>query len=185
MVENLLFSLTKIDNLFQEQRKLRLKEMEEISKIKFRKITPLLPSSHSNKKKEIEKKEFNKKQLSFLESENFEEEEGSGEIFLQKLEEENENLLHKYENTIDKTMEIQKKMSEISLIAEQISLHVVKQSEQIEYIHSLVDDASQNIEKGKEHLYQATKRGVDFRIFSLIFILLLSKAILFLHLYNP
>ena len=99
----------------------------------------------------------------------------------QQLEEENKQLLLRFSHTVDKTLEIQKKLAEISNLSEQFALRILQQAEQVEYIHQTVDNASEYLEQGKQHLNQATKRGVDFRIFSLIFILLLSFSLIFLH----
>ena len=48
----------------------------------------------------------------------------------------------------------------------------------------VVARASINVEKGNEQLIEATSTSADFRFFVLLFLIIMSATLLFLHWYN-
>lgn len=70
---------------------------------------------------------------------------------------------------------------EISELFQLFSEKVAQQTEQIENISSNIIESKIHVDKGVKELTKATKSGVDFRIFVLLFLIICSFSLLFLH----
>lgn len=96
------------------------------------------------------------------------------------LEEENKLLQNKLETNVDQARKIEKKVMEISELQQVFALKVAEQIELIDHNYQSVLQAHANVERGNRELQQATRRGVDFRVCVLLFIIVAGFALLFL-----
>jgi syntaxin 18 len=70
---------------------------------------------------------------------------------------------------------------EISELQRVFATKVVEQAEVIENNFKLAVDSKSHVDRATKELTKATKRGVDFRVFVLMFLIVSSFALLFLH----
>jgi syntaxin 18 len=96
------------------------------------------------------------------------------------LEEENKLLQNKLETNVDQARKIEKKVMEISELQQVFALKVAEQIELIDHNYQSVLQAHANVERGNRELQQATRRGVDFRVCVLLFIIVAGFSLLFL-----
>jgi syntaxin 18 len=101
-----------------------------------------------------------------------------------KYKQENTQLQHNFETLIDKTREIEKQVIEISHLQTLFADKVSQQKEAIEDIHKKAIESVDSVQRGNEYLQSASSSGRDFRFFILIFLLLCSFSLLFLHWYD-
>jgi syntaxin 18 len=69
-------------------------------------------------------------------------------------------------------------------ISELHMIFATKVAEQEELANHIADntiESKHNVDKGTAELHKAARRGVDFRIFVLLFLIVASLALLFLH----
>lgn len=97
---------------------------------------------------------------------------------------ENTTLQHNFETLVDKTREIEKQVIEISHLQTLFANKVSQQKEAIEDIHKKAIESVDSVQRGNEYLQSASKSGRDFRVFILIFLLVCSFSLLFLHWYD-
>jgi septal ring factor EnvC (AmiA/AmiB activator) len=100
------------------------------------------------------------------------------------LKQENTTLQHNFETLVDKTREIEKQVMEISHLQTLFADRVSQQKEAIEDIHKKAIESVDSVQRGNEYLQSASKSGRDFRVFILIFLLVCSFSLLFLHWYE-
>lgn len=99
----------------------------------------------------------------------------------QILEEENRILIGELENTMQQTRKVEESVMEISNMMNTFVSHITQQSEIIEHNHQMAVNARANIDQGARELRRAAQWSVDFRVFVLIFLLICSFSLLFLH----
>lgn len=100
------------------------------------------------------------------------------------LEQENQSLLDELLGTELQVRNAERTMLEISQMQNTITQHVLSQHEDILRMHDESVDTTHTVSKGNVVLAKATQTGVDFRNFMLMFFLLLSFVLLFLHWYD-
>jgi syntaxin 18 len=99
----------------------------------------------------------------------------------QLLEEENASLMNELETLVDQAKDVEKQIMEISELQNLFALKVAQQSEDIEHNFNIAISSKSNINNAAKELTKATKKGVDFRVFVLLFLIISSFALLFLH----
>jgi len=99
----------------------------------------------------------------------------------QLLEEENASLMNELETLVDQAKDVEKQIMEISELQNLFALKVAQQSEDIEHNFNIAISSKSNINNAAKELTKATKKGVDCRVFVLLFLIISSFALLFLH----
>eukprot|EP01117_Protostelium_nocturnum_P015630 TRINITY_DN6077_c0_g1_i1.p1 TRINITY_DN6077_c0_g1~~TRINITY_DN6077_c0_g1_i1.p1 ORF type:complete len:287 (-),score=102.75 TRINITY_DN6077_c0_g1_i1:51-911(-) len=153
---------------FRERRKERIEEDE----------------SNPNQKRRDSKgeKPIKESKISFFEDERSKEESRTyDEAELRLLEEENDILAKDLETSLDQTRQVEESVMEISKLMETFVSKLSEQSEVIETNHQLAVGAKSHIDKGTKELRRAARWSVDFRVFVLLFLLVASFSLLFLH----
>jgi len=97
------------------------------------------------------------------------------------LEEENQQLAKQLECTVDQTRDIEKQVMEISELMHIFSAKVSEQTQQIEGLHSSAINTRLHVDGATKELRKAAEHSVDFRVFVLLFLIISSVALLFLH----
>jgi t-SNARE complex subunit (syntaxin) len=76
-------------------------------------------------------------------------------------------------------------MTEISSLMALFASKVVEQQEEMEGVFATAVTAHENVKRGGQHLDKAEERDSAFRKFYVVFMLVMTFALLFLHAYNP
>lgn len=100
-----------------------------------------------------------------------------------QLQEENRQLQRNLESYWDRTKEVERQVVEISHLQTLIANKVVQQRDVVDELHRLTIDGVAKVESGNDELRKAARSGRDFRIFVLLFLVVCSFSILFLHWY--
>lgn len=79
---------------------------------------------------------------------------------------------------------VQRQLGQLSELMTKFSVEIVKQKEEMCRIVDVVQQSNINIEKGNDQLIEATSTSADFRFFVLLFLIVMSATLLFLHWYN-
>ena len=80
--------------------------------------------------------------------------------------------------------EIQRQLESLSQLMTVFSLEVVRQKEGMLRIIDATVQATQNVEQGNAKLVEATSTSVDFRVMVLLFLVIMSFTLVFLHWYS-
>lgn len=75
----------------------------------------------------------------------------------------------------------QRSLVEISDLQSQLENYIVAQAQEIDHLYSDALDTTYTIAKGNSVINQASRYGVAWRNFLLLFFLVLSGTLLFLH----
>lgn len=103
------------------------------------------------------------------------------EDLTRELLKENVVLQKELDDMVDQVREVETQVVAISQAHQILSENLMKQKDNIHQITKHAIDARKSVARGNKELVKASQRGVDFRIFVLLFLLLLSFALLFLH----
>ncbi|KAL6066782.1 Syntaxin-18 [Balamuthia mandrillaris] len=109
---------------------------------------------------------------------------GLSEAERQMLQQENQELQQRFERDMDKAMEVEKQMLEIARLSDLFTQRVMEQEETITTIQNMALDSYNHLTQGTDYMRSASKHGRDFRFFVLLFLLLCSFSLLFLHWYD-
>ena len=96
------------------------------------------------------------------------------------LVEENDKLLEFYDSSSDKVRESEMKLETIGNLMSEFSLNVLQQSESIDTLHDVASNTSTHLTRANAELQKATESGVDFRIISLLIMIIAGLAMLFI-----
>jgi hypothetical protein len=98
-----------------------------------------------------------------------------------QLQQENSTLLTEFEHFSEATARIEEQVSAVGDLLQLFSAKVSEQHSDVVMGHELAVESTHNVDTGAEELIKATRRGVDMRIFVLLFMIVCSLALLFLH----
>ncbi|XP_078445108.1 syntaxin of plants 81 [Wolffia australiana] len=102
----------------------------------------------------------------------------------EQLDDETRALQVELSTLLDAVQETETRMVEMSALNHLMSTHVLKQTQQIEYLYEQAVEATENVEKGNKELSQAIDRNSSSRTFLLLFLVVLTFSILFLDWYS-
>ncbi|XP_071724844.1 syntaxin-81-like [Rutidosis leptorrhynchoides] len=102
----------------------------------------------------------------------------------QLLDEETRTLQVELTNLLDAVQQTETKMVEMSALNHLMSTHVLQQAQQIEHLYEQAVEATKNVELGNKELSQAIQRNSSSRTFLVLFFIVLTFSVLFLHWYN-
>lgn len=103
----------------------------------------------------------------------------------QELMQENLALQEQMQDEIvDAAEDIQRKLGELSQLMNTFSVEILLQKEDMNRIIDTVTHSTVNVELGNQSLIEATSTSADFRFFVLMFLVIMSLALLFLHWYS-
>jgi hypothetical protein len=102
----------------------------------------------------------------------------------QQLLRENVLLQHQLDTLVDQIRDVEREVVAISHAQQILSENVAKQQEDVANLSQAVHKAHAHVRRGNEQLQKATKEGVHFRFYVLLFLLFLSFALLLMHAYN-
>ena len=102
-----------------------------------------------------------------------------------QLQQENAELQeHMHDRTIEEAERIQRQLGELAQIIDKFSIEISVQQEDMNRIIDTVSHSVVNVELGNAQLLEATSTGADFRFFVLMFLVIMSISLLFLHWYS-
>lgn len=102
-----------------------------------------------------------------------------------QLQLENEQLrLEEMNRLTDQARDLQRQLGTIGQLMTVFSLEIVRQREDMLRIIDVTVKATINVELGNKQLVEATSSSVDFRFFVLLFLIILSVALIFLQWYS-
>jgi len=164
----LYYRLQHVTTLFSEQRAIRFKHSDE-AKNGYLRLPPINPAR-------IRTPANWEKDTTPIEEElELDEEEKA------LLEEQNIALKTELETLVDHARVIEQRVMEISHLQQVFAMKVSEQLADIEHNRELVISSKANIDAGAKQIREATKFTVDFRFFVLLFLIIASLALLFLH----
>lgn len=102
----------------------------------------------------------------------------------QLLDDDTRALQVELSNLLDAAQETETKMVEMSALNHLMSTHVLQQAQQIEYLYDQAVEATKNVDLGNKELTQAIQRNSSSRTFLLLFLIVLTFAVLFLDWYS-
>eukprot|EP01116_Phalansterium_solitarium_P021865 TRINITY_DN6996_c0_g1_i1.p1 TRINITY_DN6996_c0_g1~~TRINITY_DN6996_c0_g1_i1.p1 ORF type:complete len:356 (+),score=104.87 TRINITY_DN6996_c0_g1_i1:1093-2160(+) len=97
-----------------------------------------------------------------------------------ELEHENSLLLHELDTLLERSRQVERQLMEISELQQLFASKVSQQELAIERNYDAAVAATAHIDTGGRELKKATKKGVDFRLCVLMFLVVASLALLFL-----
>jgi len=100
------------------------------------------------------------------------------------LEEENKKLQIEFNTLIDQVREAEKKILEISTLQQLFSTKVMEQAKQIEELYDTAVQSTMNVDSGNKMLVKTKQDMVGFRLYMLVFLIMASFILLFLHWYD-
>ncbi|PRP73836.1 syntaxin-18 [Planoprotostelium fungivorum] len=167
------FITTKIQDVtqtFGQQRQMRVKQIEKKNSVHHLLPAPVMISEGVRNQQSVSPR---------METRNEEEEMTSRER--QVLEEENLLLLRELETSMSQTRKVEESVMEISQMMDTFVTKLMEQSEVIEHNHQVALQSKANVDQGARELRRAAQWSVDFRVFVLVFLLICSFSLLFLH----
>uniref|UniRef100_A0A7N0THB7 SNARE-complex protein Syntaxin-18 N-terminal domain-containing protein n=1 Tax=Kalanchoe fedtschenkoi TaxID=63787 RepID=A0A7N0THB7_KALFE len=102
----------------------------------------------------------------------------------QYLDDETRALQVELSTLLDAAQETETKMVEMSALNHLMSTHILQQAQQIEVLYEQAVEATKNVELGNKELSQAIQRNSSSRTFLLLFLFVLTFAVLFLDWYS-
>ena len=102
---------------------------------------------------------------------------------IQQFETENANILQSVQDTLASVQQAESRLMEISALQTELVAHLTKQSEVTEQLYEDAMMTTTTVEKGNEQLREAKRRAKDGRLYILVFLILASLSLLFLHYY--
>jgi len=96
------------------------------------------------------------------------------------LEQENQLLQHELDSLFDRTRNVERQIMEIAELQQVFASKVSQQDQEIDLNFQAAVAAKARVDTGAKHLRKAMKKGVDFRVFVLLFLIVLSVSLLFL-----
>lgn len=97
---------------------------------------------------------------------------------------ENELIRNRMVGLAEKAEEIQRQLGELAQVMTRFSLEITQQKESMARIVDVTASSVVNVKKGNEALVEATSSSVDFRFFVLMFLIIMTLSLLFLHWYS-
>ena len=117
------------------------------------------------------------------------EEEGAGEReepskHMQMLQKENKELAKELESTFDQVRLVEEQVAEIGALQETFASKVSSQAEEIQHLHHVTVESSQNLDRAVDTLRKCATDSSDFRLFIIVFLVCMSFGLLILHWYH-
>ncbi|KAJ4466496.1 hypothetical protein J3R30DRAFT_3310935 [Lentinula aciculospora] len=100
-----------------------------------------------------------------------------------QFETENANILRSVQETLDSVHQAESRLMEISTLQMELVEHLTKQTELIDQLYEDAIASTSMVEKGNVQLVEARGRSKDSRFFILVFFIISSLSLLFLHYY--
>jgi len=100
------------------------------------------------------------------------------------LEEENNQLQNTLACLVDQAREVEKSVVEISHLQNLLATKVSEQTDGIDHLHKLIDDSTTNVNRSAQSLASATQTSATFRVYVLLFLIMVSLSLLFLNWYD-
>ncbi|KAF8341367.1 uncharacterized protein EI90DRAFT_2989133 [Cantharellus anzutake] len=101
-----------------------------------------------------------------------------------QFEEENSAILKSMEDTLQSVQLAESRLLEISALQTELVVQLARQTEMVDTLYDEAMTTQTQVEKGNVQLKQARERGRNSRKWILLFILMATFALLFLHLYD-
>ena len=101
-----------------------------------------------------------------------------------QFEEENAAMLKSVEDTLQSVQLAESRLLEISALQTELVMQLARQTEVVDTLYDEAMTTQTQVEKGNAQLRQARERGKSSRKWNLLFILMATLALLFLHWYD-
>lgn len=102
---------------------------------------------------------------------------------IQQFETENANILQSMQDALASVQQAESRLMEISALQTELVAHLTKQTEVTEQLYEDAITTTTTVGKGNEQLREAKRRAKDGRLYILIFLIIASLSLLFLHYY--
>ena len=102
---------------------------------------------------------------------------------IQQFEAENANILHSVQDTLASVQQAESRLMDISALQMELVAHLTKQTEITDQLYEDAISTTETVEKGNLQLREARRRAKDSRLYILVFFIVASLALLFLHYY--
>jgi syntaxin 18 len=100
------------------------------------------------------------------------------------LEAENIALQQEFDTMVDQMKIVDSQLASVGNLLGELAFHVSAQKDTLSTVNKLAAEATQRVSKGNKELISATKKGVDFRVMVLLFLVVCSLSLLFLNWYE-
>ncbi|KAJ3869722.1 hypothetical protein EV359DRAFT_29424 [Lentinula novae-zelandiae] len=100
-----------------------------------------------------------------------------------QFETENANILRAVQETLDSVHQAESRLMEISALQMELVEHLTKQTVLTDQLYEDAIASTSMVEKGNVQLREARRRSKDSRLFILVFFIISSLSLLFLHYY--
>ena len=172
MIDHLQLKLEETQQIFEEEQMTLLKSQNENVKDGYLLLSPI--SKNSFDMRAVPER---------VESSNLEQMELNSEE--QKiLEQENLTLQNQLETMTDQAKQLEKQVMEISQMQRFFATKLQEQNETVDLIADLAAKSKTNVDSATEQLQIASKRGVSFRTFVMLFLLVCALVLLYLNAIN-
>jgi len=101
-----------------------------------------------------------------------------------QFEEENAAILKSVEDTLQSVQLAESRLLEISALQTELVMQLARQTEVVDTLYDEAMTTQTQVEKGNAQLRQARERGKSSRKWNLLFILMATLGLLFLHWYD-
>ncbi|KAF8299893.1 hypothetical protein DL93DRAFT_2091093 [Clavulina sp. PMI_390] len=103
---------------------------------------------------------------------------------IQQFEEENAAILRQQENLLASVKQAESRLMDISALQTELVMQLQRQTEMVDTLYDEAIASQTEVEKGNDQLRRARERGRSSRKWILMFMLLATFTLLFLHWYN-
>jgi hypothetical protein len=173
VLDHLQQRLSDVQELFESQQKLRYRQQAHEASDGYLQLPPIIKSSFDTYRAVPERVESAFDETASLDS-----------AQRQLLERENSELQDELETMGDQARQIERSVMEISEMQRFFAAQLSQQNETVEQIAQLAERTRANVDIATGELQRASKRGVSFRTFVMLFLLVCSFALLYLHAIN-
>ena len=102
---------------------------------------------------------------------------------IMQFEDENAAILRNVQDTLASVQQAESRLLEISQLQTELIAHLTHQTELTDQLFEDAIATTSTMEKGNEELREARRRGKDSRLYILVFFIMASLSLLFLHYY--
>ncbi|KAI5125061.1 hypothetical protein M0805_007484 [Coniferiporia weirii] len=102
---------------------------------------------------------------------------------IQQFESENANILQSVHDTLASVQQAESRLMDISALQMELVAHLTKQTELTDQLYEDAISTTVSVEKGNAQLKEAKRRAKDGRLYILVFLIMASLSLLFLHYY--
>ncbi|THH10074.1 hypothetical protein EW145_g1574 [Phellinidium pouzarii] len=102
---------------------------------------------------------------------------------IQQFESENANILQSVQDTLASVQQAESRLMDISALQMELVAHLTQQTELTDQLYEDAISTTASVEKGNVQLKEAKRRAKDGRLYILVFLIMASLSLLFLHYY--